>query len=88
CETRPLAEEWTYRYLAAAHQWALTETALAERLPGLTTELADAAGEPQPSTAEVRTWARRTGLAVPDRGRLRPEIWTAWRSAHTWPQAR
>ena len=22
CETRPLAEEWTYRYLAAAHVWA------------------------------------------------------------------
>jgi hypothetical protein len=22
CETRKLAEEWTYRYLAAAHTWA------------------------------------------------------------------
>jgi hypothetical protein len=48
----------------------------------LDTELADAAAAPQPSTAEVRAWARRTGLAVPDRGRLRPEIWTAWHSAH------
>jgi hypothetical protein len=82
CETRPLAEEWTYCYLAAAHQWALTETALTERMPVLDTELADAAAAPQPSTAEVRAWARRTGLAVPDRGRLRPEIWTAWHSAH------
>ena len=27
CETRPLAEEWTYRFLAAAHAWADTETA-------------------------------------------------------------
>ena len=31
CETRQLAEEWTYRYLAAAHAWATTELALAER---------------------------------------------------------
>src|SRR6185437_14724235 len=27
---------------------------------------------PRPSTAEVRAWARATGLAVPDRGKLRP----------------
>ena len=25
CETRPLAEEWTYRFLAAAHVWLHTE---------------------------------------------------------------
>jgi hypothetical protein len=28
CETRQLAEEWTYRFLAAAHAWAETETRL------------------------------------------------------------
>src|SRR3954447_6325739 len=28
CETRQLAEEWTYRYLAAAHAWADDELAL------------------------------------------------------------
>lgn len=27
CETRPLAEEWTYRFLAAAHAWAAAEPA-------------------------------------------------------------
>lgn len=27
CETRPLAEEFTYRFLAAAHAWAVTEHA-------------------------------------------------------------
>jgi hypothetical protein len=32
CETRPLAEEWTYRYLAAAHGWADAEPAAAERV--------------------------------------------------------
>lgn len=37
---------------------------------------------PAPTTAEVRAWARASGLPVPDRGRLRPEIHAAWRDAH------
>ena len=87
CETRQLAEEWTYRFLAAAHAWADTETASIERLTPLaaaaaTTELAQAPDAPAPSTAEVRAWARAAGLDVPGRGRLRPEIWAAWRAAH------
>src|SRR5438034_5297489 len=87
CEARPLAEEWTYRFLAAAHAWAATEAAATERLTPLTaaaaaTELASAPGLPEPFTAEVRAWARATGLAVPRRGKLRPEIWAAWRTAH------
>jgi len=32
CETRQLAEEWTYRYLAAAHSWAHTKTAAIARI--------------------------------------------------------
>jgi hypothetical protein len=32
CETRSLAEEWTYRYLAAAHVWASAEPAAVERI--------------------------------------------------------
>jgi hypothetical protein len=32
CETRGLAEEWTYRYLAAAHTWASAEVAAIERI--------------------------------------------------------
>src|SRR6266480_4342463 len=68
CETRPLAEEWTYRFLAAARAWADTEIASIERLTPLTaaaaaTELAAAPGLPEPFTAEVRAWARATGLA-------------------------
>jgi hypothetical protein len=83
-ETRQLAEEWTYRYLAAAHAWASTEHALVDRL-GIT--LDDSAGAtklavPQPTAAELRAWARATGLTVPDRGRLRPEIRQAWHDAH------
>jgi hypothetical protein len=32
CESRSLAEEWTYRYLGAAHSWASTEAAAIERV--------------------------------------------------------
>lgn len=86
CETRPLAEEWTYRFLAAAHAWASTESAVLERISSTRIDIAEvsqATATPEPSTAEVRAWARAAGLAVPDRGRLRPDIWQAWRDAST-----
>ena len=85
CETRQLTEEWTYRFLAAAHAWAITEHAALQRISPTNidiTELDRAPAAPQPSTAEVRAWARAAGLPVPDRGRLRPEIWQAWHDAH------
>jgi hypothetical protein len=87
CETRRLAEEWIYRFLAAACVWAETETAAIDRLTRLattaaTTELHRAPGAPEPSTAEVRAWARAAGLSVPGTGRLRSEIWDAWRAVH------
>lgn len=83
CETRHLAEEWTYRFLAAAHIWAETETAALDRItPGAEeTSLGDAPAAPEPATAEVRAWARANRISVPDRGKLRPEIWDAWRTA-------
>jgi ERCC4 domain len=95
CETRQLAEEWTYRFLAAAHTWALTEATAIVRLQaaddagtdtqddaGPVSEPPSEVGDAEPSTAQVRAWARAAGLAVPDRGRLRPEVWQAWRAAH------
>ncbi|HEY5882995.1 MAG TPA: ERCC4 domain-containing protein [Nakamurella sp.] len=81
-ETRPLAEEWTYRYLAAAHAWAGTELAIGDRVD-TRPETADAPEAPLPSTAEVRQWARSVGLVVPARGRLGPPIWAAWRDANS-----
>ena len=86
CETRKLAQEWTYRYLAAARAWAETEAAFARRLNGTATPPA-AAGDATPdaatpTTAQVRAWARENGLDVPDRGRLRPEVHQAYRDAH------
>jgi hypothetical protein len=85
-ETRPLAEEWTYRYLAAARAWADTEEAVKTRIGPMTSELDHAPDAPGPSTAEVRAWARDHGIAVPDRGRLRPEVFDAWYAAHAPPQ--
>jgi hypothetical protein len=85
CETRPLAEEWTYRFLAAAQAWSVMEEAVLQRISPTTVELAEPGGKDAaagPSTASVRAWARSAGLSVPDRGRLRPEIWSAWQKAH------
>ncbi len=80
-----VAEEWTYRFLAAAHVWAITEHAALQRISPTridVTDLDQAAAAPQPSTAEVRAWARAAGLPVPDRGRLRPDIWQARHNAN------
>jgi hypothetical protein len=83
CENRKLAEEWTYRYLAAASAWARTEVAALTRIGTADPDgTAAAPPAPAPSTAEVRAWARARGLDVSDRGRLRPEIHEAWWEAH------
>ncbi len=84
CESRQLTEEWTYRYLAAAHTWADNETAAIARISprGATTEPAESA-PPDPPARELRAWARANGLTVHHRGRLRPEILTAWHTANT-----
>jgi hypothetical protein len=82
CETRQLAEEWTYRYLGAALAWASTEAGAAGRLGLDRSETSDAPSGPEPGTKELRTWARSVGMEVPDRGRLRPAILQAWHRAH------
>lgn len=81
CETRKLAEEWTYRYLAAAFSWAEAERPALERM-GLDDTQQAAGPASVPSTAEVRAWARGGGWDVPDRGRLPAEVHRAWRAAH------
>lgn len=80
-ETRALAEEWTYRFLAAGLAELEVERA------GAAVDLPPAGPAPprEASTAQVRAWALRAGLSVSDRGRLRPEVWEAYRTAHPAP---
>ena len=52
------------------------------RTLGAALPLAGEVPPPAPTTAEVRAWARGTGLAVTDRGRLPPEVWAAYAQAH------
>jgi hypothetical protein len=76
CETRPLAQEWVYRFFGAAieyHQQDAAAAILESNLPSAP-QLAPA----EPTVAIVRAWAISAGLPVPDRGRLRPEIWAAY----------
>ncbi len=80
CETRLLAQEWTYRFLGAALQHHLSDSTageLADALP------AAAPLEPAPpSTAEIRAWAIHQGIPVASKGRLRPEVIAAFNNAH------
>lgn len=83
CETRKLAEEWSYRYLAAASVWAADEAAAVARM-GVAAEAGVtpagyAPGPPVPPGApELRAWARRAGYEVADRGRIPREVREAW----------
>ena len=87
-ETRPLAQEWTYRFLGAAlahHHDDRREPLVADLPP------AGPVPPPAPTTAEVRAWARQHGLAVADRGRLHPDVWAAHHEGvaeETAPEAR
>jgi hypothetical protein len=82
CGTRKLAEEWTYRFLAAAAAWAVQESAAVERIGAGRSEVADDdSTTPEPSAGELRRWARERGLEVADRGRIPQAIREAWRAA-------
>ncbi len=78
-ETRRLAEEWTYRFLAAA--WiAVAEDAAA----GALVEDLPAAGPVVPAAATpwmVRRWATAHGYAVSDRGRVARSVMEAYARA-------
>jgi hypothetical protein len=84
CDSRKLAEEWTYRYLAAARTW-VSEGEMdlpIERPPVPKKEPTKSTGfETGPSAGELRAWALLHGWTVSDRGRISAEIKAAWRSA-------
>lgn len=79
-ETRKLAQEWTYRFFGAALEHHAQQLGGADRLRTLPT--AGPVPAVEPTTSEVRAWAIEVGYEVADRGRLRPEIWAAYRDHH------
>lgn len=79
-ETRPLAQEWAYRFLGAALDHAEEEAAGQARQE----ELPAAGPLPAapPTAAEIRRWATDQGLAVSDRGRIPTSVRAAYDRAH------
>jgi hypothetical protein len=73
CETRQLAEEWTYRFLGAA---------LAAEVDRADTDDRIAPTPVRVSNAEIRTWARQRGLGVSARGRIADAVVEAYRIAN------
>ncbi|CAM4216431.1 histone-like nucleoid-structuring protein Lsr2 [Janibacter anophelis] len=71
-ENRQLAQEWTYRFLAAAREELRTGPATGEEIATM------AAGNPAPPSAatpgEIREWAREHGWTVSDRGRIPTDV--------------
>jgi len=76
CETRKLAQEWTYRFLAAA----LAARELDAFGSAVVADLAAAAPLPaaDPTPAELRAWAAVNGYAVSDRGRIPAAVRAAY----------
>jgi hypothetical protein len=79
CETRPLAQEWTYRWLGAC----LTELGGHASTAALEESFASAGPVPAapPSSADVRVWARAHGFEVSDRGRIPSDVLEAFAAA-------
>lgn len=83
CENRPLAQEWTYRFLGAALEHHLSDPIAAELTSGL--PLARPLAPAPPTTAEIRAWAILQGMQVSPKGRLRPDVVAAFTAAHPPP---
>lgn len=80
CETRKLAQEWTYRFLGAALEH-VEEHRLAERTTAQL-PLAGSAPRREPTAAEIRMWATSVGLEISDRGRIPAHIRRRYDAAH------
>ncbi len=80
CETRPLAQEWTYRFLGAAlvhHQSDEPARRRTESLPAAT-----ALAPAPPSPKAIRVWAIGVGLEISAKGRIPPDIRAAYITAN------
>ena len=68
CDTRKLAQEWTYRFLAAARAGLAEEVVGDLAVRGF--ETAPPLAPAPPTPAEVRRWATANDVVVSDRGRV------------------
>ena len=68
CDTRTLAQEWTYRFLAAARVGLSEEMVGDLAVRGL--EAAPPLAPAPPTPAAVRRWATTNNVVVSDRGRI------------------
>ena len=68
CETRKLAQEWTYRFLAAAQVGLLEE--MVGDLAVRALEAAPALAPAPPAPVDVRRWAFANDIVVSGRGRI------------------
>ena len=68
CETRKLAQEWTYRLLAAARV-GLSEEMIGD-LAVRTLEAAPALAPAPPAPVDARRWAFANDIVVSGRGRI------------------
>ena len=80
-ETRPLAQDWTYRFLGAALAESVAATA-AEDVAGTWTRTSTPAPPAPPSSADVRAWALARDLRVSDRGRIPAARLRAYLESH------
>ncbi len=80
CDNRKLAQEWAYRFLAAARAAALDDPHGQAYFAGL----APAGPMPPraPTLADVRAWARAQGLKVSDKGRIPRAVRQAYDKVH------
>lgn len=76
CETRKLAQEWTYRFLAAALAARDLDSFGSAVVAGLAS--AEPLALPDPTPAEVRAWAVVNGYDVSDRGRIPADVRAAY----------
>jgi Lsr2/ERCC4 domain len=83
CETRPLAQEWTYRWLGAClaelSAAAVTSSVEATFSAGGTVPPAPVRA---PRAAAVRAWAREQGMGVSDHGRIPADVVRRYEAAH------
>lgn len=81
CDNRKLAQEWSYRFLAAAWRAAVDDPEGEAYFDAL------APGAPmpprEPTPADIRTWAQAQGLRVSEKGRVPKTVRQAYDQAHS-----